>query len=140
MKKMLKKSEVLREGYVKGLKEAHRIINEMLEEATAISVDDIPKEAYSHIGNENVSGREVVAELIDEFPETFPTVKDAVEFLRSIKWFETWEDYQEWSGDDADEADVICDGAETIYDVVDIENDMGYYAVVWGDPDGEDED
>lgn len=29
-KKMLKKSEVLREGYVKGLKEAQRIINEAL--------------------------------------------------------------------------------------------------------------
>lgn len=30
MKKMVKKSEMLREGYVKGLREAQRIINEML--------------------------------------------------------------------------------------------------------------
>lgn len=30
MKKMLKKSEVLREGYIKGLKEAQRVINEQL--------------------------------------------------------------------------------------------------------------
>lgn len=33
MKKMLKKSDVLREGYVKGLKEAQRIISGMLKES-----------------------------------------------------------------------------------------------------------
>lgn len=32
-KKMLKKSEVLREGYVRGLKEAHSIITKMLKES-----------------------------------------------------------------------------------------------------------
>lgn len=31
-RRITKKSEVLKEGYVKGLKKAHRIINEMLEE------------------------------------------------------------------------------------------------------------
>lgn len=31
-KRFLKKSEVLREGYVKGLKKARQIINEMLDE------------------------------------------------------------------------------------------------------------
>lgn len=32
-KRLQKKSEVLREGYVKGLKKAKQIINEMLNEA-----------------------------------------------------------------------------------------------------------
>lgn len=31
--RLLKKSDVLREGYVKGLKEAQRIINEMIAES-----------------------------------------------------------------------------------------------------------
>lgn len=68
MKKVLKKSEVLREGYIKGLKHAQRIINEMLESQGGISVNVIPEEAYAHIGNGNISGRQVVEELIDEFP------------------------------------------------------------------------
>lgn len=38
MKKVLKKSEVLREGYIKGLKKAQRVINEMLESSTDPSV------------------------------------------------------------------------------------------------------
>lgn len=112
----------------------------MLEDETAISVDAIPMDVYSHIGNVRVSGRQVVAELIDEFPELFQTVDCAIKFLRGIKWFETWEDYQEWAGDEADEADVFCDGVKTIYDVVDIENGMGYYAVVWGDSDDSDDE
>lgn len=31
-KRLLKKSEVLREGYIKGLKKAHKIISEMYDE------------------------------------------------------------------------------------------------------------
>lgn len=40
MKKMLKKSDVLREGYLKGLKEARRVINEMIDESP-ITIDDL---------------------------------------------------------------------------------------------------
>lgn len=127
MKKMLKKSEVLREGYIKGLKEAQRIINEMLESQGAISINAIPEYVYAHIGNGNISGRQVVAELIDEFPENFKTVDTAVDFLNNITWFETWNDYQDWSGDNIDEAEVFAGGEEAMYDVVDLENGMGYY-------------
>lgn len=41
MKKMLKKSEVLREGYVKGLKHAQRIIKEALGEVDESNVGKI---------------------------------------------------------------------------------------------------
>lgn len=40
MKKMLKKSDVLREGYLKGLKEARRIINEMIDESP-ITIEEL---------------------------------------------------------------------------------------------------
>lgn len=39
----MKKSAVLREGYIKGLKEALRIINEALKSRRAISLNDIPE-------------------------------------------------------------------------------------------------
>lgn len=51
MKKMLKKSDVLREGYIKGLMEARRIINEMIDEApiTIEQLVEYAKEAANSI-------------------------------------------------------------------------------------------
>lgn len=52
MKKMLKKSEVLREGYVKGLKHAQSIINEMIQESADVEVpdlSDLSDEAYDRM-------------------------------------------------------------------------------------------
>lgn len=43
-KRLQKKSEVLREGYVKGLRKAQSIINEMLEEMEELEDVELPNE------------------------------------------------------------------------------------------------
>lgn len=45
-KKLQKKSEVLREGYVKGLRKAQRTINEMLSQVQGF--DDEEPESFSY--------------------------------------------------------------------------------------------
>lgn len=51
-KRILKKSEVLREGYMKGLKKAQRIINEMLVQSQGFDDDD-ELNSYSYNGKKN---------------------------------------------------------------------------------------
>lgn len=43
------KSKVLREGYIKGLKTAQRIINEMLNESEAPDLSDISDKAFDRV-------------------------------------------------------------------------------------------
>lgn len=69
----------------------------------------------------------MVAELIKEFPENFKTADTAVDFLKNITWFETWNDYLDWSGDNIDEEEVFDGGEEAMYDVVALKKGMGYY-------------
>ncbi len=74
---MLKKSEVLREGYIKGLKKAQSIISEMMEQDVPVNPSDVLKKCIDYLyasGEAREMSRE---QFIDAIYNNF--VEDMVE-------------------------------------------------------------
>lgn len=87
-KRILKKSDVLREGYIKGLQEAQRIIKE------AIGVDLLnPKMRHTYKEVEDwMEKHDVDWDFYEETDEPNWGLGDFVVYVRDIdKWLRTWE-------------------------------------------------
>lgn len=81
-KRLQKKSEVLREGYVKGLKKAQQIINKMLNEGVY----------YVHDEDIHETGLRVK----DALDELAPSAAKVVRVQGGYACFDTMDDYYTW--------------------------------------------